>query len=160
MANPDKIVLMLGSDGSQMEGNDAEAARLAVAYNLKTKLVLDDNNVTITGHPADYLKGYSLERTLAGHGLQVTVADGENVDEMYKACRTTILADGPTAVIAKRSMAPGIEGVEGTSHGHDAVAAGKAIPYLESKSLAKAAEYLKLDGALRGNSSVGLVLAL
>lgn len=71
MANPGKIVLMLGSDGSQMEGNDAEAARLAVARGLPVKLVLDDNNVTITGHPEDYLKGYSLERTLAGHGLQV-----------------------------------------------------------------------------------------
>jgi hypothetical protein len=30
MANPGRAVLLLGSDGSQMEGDDAEAARLAV----------------------------------------------------------------------------------------------------------------------------------
>src|ERR1700733_377893 len=31
IANPGKSVMLLGSDGSQMEGDDAEAARLAVA---------------------------------------------------------------------------------------------------------------------------------
>jgi hypothetical protein len=35
MANKDKTVLILGSDGSQQEGNDAEAARIAVARNLE-----------------------------------------------------------------------------------------------------------------------------
>ena len=35
MAHPDKAVLLFGSDGSQMEGNDAEAARLCVARKLK-----------------------------------------------------------------------------------------------------------------------------
>ena len=28
------------------------------ARNLNVKLVIDDNNVTIAGHPEDYLKGY------------------------------------------------------------------------------------------------------
>ena len=40
-ANPEKKVIMLGSDGSQMEGDDAEAARYAVARNLNVKLCLD-----------------------------------------------------------------------------------------------------------------------
>ena len=31
MANPGKAVIMFGSDGAQMEGNDAEAARLALS---------------------------------------------------------------------------------------------------------------------------------
>ncbi|MGB5636338.1 MAG: transketolase, partial [Waterburya sp.] len=57
MANPDKVVVCLGSDGSQQEGNDAEAARLAVAQNLNVKLFIDDNDVTIAGHPSEYLKG-------------------------------------------------------------------------------------------------------
>src|SRR6201986_3635231 len=34
MANPDKSVVVLGSDGSQMEGDNAEAARLAVGREL------------------------------------------------------------------------------------------------------------------------------
>ena len=38
-ANRDKNVLLLGSDGSQQEGNDAEAARIAVANNLRVKLL-------------------------------------------------------------------------------------------------------------------------
>ena len=64
MANPDKIAWCLGSDGAQQEGNDSEAARLAAARNLNVKLVIDDNNVTIAGHPQDYLKGYNVEKTL------------------------------------------------------------------------------------------------
>jgi len=55
MANPGKIVTCLGSDGSQQEGNDAEAARLAVAQHLNVKLIIDDNDVTIAGHPS-YLR--------------------------------------------------------------------------------------------------------
>lgn len=40
MANKDKTVFCLGSDGSQQEGNDAEAARLAVAQGLNVKLII------------------------------------------------------------------------------------------------------------------------
>src|SRR5690606_38832109 len=67
-ANPDKVVVMFGSDGSQMEGNDAEAARFAVAQKLNIKVVIDDNNVTISGHPRDYPPGYDIAKTLEGHG--------------------------------------------------------------------------------------------
>src|SRR4051794_419982 len=42
MANPGKAVVLLGSDGSQMEGDDAEAARLAVAKGLNIKVLIDD----------------------------------------------------------------------------------------------------------------------
>jgi transketolase N-terminal domain/subunit len=40
LANRDKTVFCLGSDGSQQEGNDAEAARLAVAQRLNVKLLI------------------------------------------------------------------------------------------------------------------------
>src|SRR6185437_1477345 len=43
MANPDKAVVLLGSDGSQMEGDNAEAARLAVGKKLNVKVLVDDN---------------------------------------------------------------------------------------------------------------------
>lgn len=92
MANPDKITILLGSDGSfqgvcrharcavmsvkadfspNTEGNDAEAARLAVAQNLNIKLFFDDNDTTIAGKPSEYLKGYDMKKTLEGHGLKV-----------------------------------------------------------------------------------------
>ena len=73
LAEKDKIVFCLGSDGSQMEGNDAEAARLAVLKNLNVKLLIDDNNVTIAGHPTDYMPGYNVEKALKGHGMTVSV---------------------------------------------------------------------------------------
>ena len=38
IANPGKIAICLGSDGSQQEGNDAEAARLAAAKGLNVKV--------------------------------------------------------------------------------------------------------------------------
>jgi transketolase N-terminal domain/subunit len=65
LANPGKTVFCLGSDGSQQEGNDAEAARLAVANHINVKLLIDDNDVTIAGHPSSYMGGYSVKQTLA-----------------------------------------------------------------------------------------------
>ena len=71
LANPDKVLFCLGSDGSQQEGNNAEAARFAVAQGLNVKLLIDDNDVTIAGHPSDYLTGFTVADTLRGHGVQV-----------------------------------------------------------------------------------------
>jgi|SRR5450759_3736806 len=51
LANPGKAIILLGSDGSQMEGDNAEDARLMVGKNLNVKVMIDDNNVTIAGHP-------------------------------------------------------------------------------------------------------------
>ena len=61
LANPGKAVILLGSDGSQMEGDNAEAARLTVAKHLNVKVLVDDNNVTIAGHPQEYMTGYDLQ---------------------------------------------------------------------------------------------------
>lgn len=47
LADKTKRVFLLASDGSQQEGDDAEAARLAVAQGLNVKLFVDDNDVTI-----------------------------------------------------------------------------------------------------------------
>ena len=97
LANRDKIVFCLGSDGSQQEGNDAEAARLAVAQNLNVKLLIDDNDVTIAGHPSQYEKGYDVGKTLNGHGLTIFEANGENIDNLWKNIAASIRHDGPTA---------------------------------------------------------------
>ena len=143
LANPDKVVVCLGSDGSQQEGNDAEAARLAVAQNLNVKLFIDDNDVTIAGHPSDYLPGYTVEKTLAGHGLEVNEGDGEDIDSLYTRMCAAVMGDGPVALINKRPMCPGIEGIEGSTHGHDVIAVDKAIAYLEKHGQGAAADFLK-----------------
>lgn len=106
LANRDKIVFCLGSDGSQQEGNDAEAARLAVAQNLNVKLLIDDNNVTIAGHPSEYFKGYDLTKTLEGHGLKVVTVQGEDIDALWGGLSEVVNHNGPAAIVAKRIMGP------------------------------------------------------
>ena len=93
----DKIVFCLGSDGSQQEGNDAEAARIAVANHLNVKLIIDDNDVTIAGHPSEYLKGFDIGRTLDGHGLKVFRAQGEDFDAVWAGVCNIVSHDGPAA---------------------------------------------------------------
>lgn len=143
LANPDKVVVCLGSDGSQQEGNDAEAARLAVAKNINIKLFIDDNDVTIAGHPSEYLPGFSTGKTLQGHGLDVNEGEGEDLNELYRRMCEAVTSDGPVALINKRPMCPGIEGIEGSTHGHDVIPVDKAIAYLEQRGQKAAADYLK-----------------
>ncbi|UZQ55641.1 transketolase [Trichothermofontia sichuanensis B231] len=143
LAHPDKVVFCLGSDGSQQEGNDAEAARMAVAKNINVKLLIDDNDVTIAGHPSHYLPGFNLAKTLAGHGLTVLEGDGEDLEGLYSRICQAINTPGPIAVINKRPMAVGIEGLEGSNHGHDVISVKLALQYLEARGRTAAVEYLK-----------------
>ncbi|ORX36956.1 putative transketolase [Kockovaella imperatae] len=143
MGNPDKVVFCLGSDGSEQEGDDSEAARLAVAKNLNVKLFIDDNNVTIAGHPSDYLKGYSVKTTLEGHGMKVLEVDGEDLDALYPAMVEAVTTHGPFAVVAKRKMAVGIPDLEGSPHAHDVIKVEPAIKYLDSKGHKKCAAILR-----------------
>ena len=134
-ADRDKILVMFGSDGSQQEGDDAEAARYAVARGLNVKLIIDDNDVTIAGHPSEYLKGYDVGKTLSGHGLPVTEVDGEDLDALFGSILEALKTDGPAAVINKRKMAPNVPGIEGVPKGHDVIPVPFAIEYLEAKGL-------------------------
>lgn len=143
MANPNKTVFCLGSDGSQQEGNDAEAARLAVSQQLNVKLIIDDNDVTIAGHPSDYIPGYTVAQTLIGHGLKVLEGDGEDIDSLYHLICQAINTDGPVAIINRRKMCVGIEGLEGSTHGHDVISVDAAITYLEAKGRTEAVKYLQ-----------------
>jgi transketolase len=162
LANPGKAVVLLGSDGSQMEGDDAEAARLTVSKQLNVKVLVDDNNVTIAGHPQDYLPGYDLSRTLAGYGLTTETTMGEDLDALYiDLCR--VFRDAmPHALVIKRPMAPGIQGAEGSPAAHEALATATAIQYLENRGgygsaieLLKAAKPVKSPLTYKGSSGVG-----
>ena len=141
-ADPTKTVVMFGSDGSQMEGDNAEAARYAVARGLKVKLFIDDNDVTIAGHPSEYMKGYDVVKTLQGHGLAADEGDGEDLESLFDRIRKGLAADGPSALINKRPMAVGVAGIEGTSKGHDVIAVDLAVDYLEGRGLTVAVDAL------------------
>ncbi|KAG6853310.1 hypothetical protein C0991_005236 [Blastosporella zonata] len=135
LANRDKIVFCLGSDGSQQEGNDAEAARIAVAQHLNVKIIVDDNDVTIAGHPSEYLKGYSVAKTLEGHGLAVLTKHGEDLDSVWEGITKIVAHNGPAALVLKRTMAPGIPDIEGSTHGHDVIPVKSALAYFKKRGI-------------------------
>ncbi|MDP9013412.1 MAG: transketolase [Pseudomonadota bacterium] len=162
LANPGKAVILLGSDGSQMEGDNAEAARLTVGKQLNVKVLVDDNNVTIAGHPQEYMAGYDLSRTLSGYGLLTETTMGEDLDALYvdlcRAFRDTV----PHALVIKRLMAPGIQGAEGSPHAHEVLKAETAIGYLESRGgydraidMLRAAQPEKTALTFKGSSGAG-----
>jgi len=142
-ADDSKTVVMFGSDGSQMEGDNAEAARYAVARNLKVKLFIDDNDVTIAGHPSTYMQGYDVAKTLEGHGVKSNIGDGEDVDALFDRIRQAFVDDGPVALINKRPMAVGVAGIEGSPKGHDVIAVDLAIAYLNKRGQNAAVEMLQ-----------------
>jgi len=162
MANPGKAVVMLGSDGSEMEGDNAEAARLCVAKRLNVKVLVDDNNVTIAGHPQEYMPGYDLTRTLAGYGLLTETTMGEDVDALFVDLCRMFSEDRPHALVIKRRMAPGIEGAEGNPKAHEVLEAKTAIAYLQKRggyadaiALLEAAKPAKSPLTYKGSSGVG-----
>jgi transketolase len=161
MANPGKAVILLGSDGSQMEGDNAEAARLAVGKQLPVKTLVDDNNVTIAGHPQEYMVGYDLSRTLAGMGLFTETVMGEDLDELFVVLGRTFNDSLPRGLVIKRKMAPGIEGAEGSPHAHEVLKVEVAIKYLEGRGhgaaveLLRAAKPSKSPKSYRGSSGAG-----
>ncbi len=162
MANPGKAIVVLGSDGSQMEGDNAEAARLAVGKQLNVKVLIDDNNVTISGHPQTYMSGYDLTRTLSGYGYLADTTMGEDLDALFIALAKVFANDRPHGLIIKREMAPGIEGAEGSPHAHEVLKVDTAVKYLEKRGghekaieMLKTAKGDKSPLTYKGSSGVG-----
>jgi transketolase len=162
LANPGKSVVLLGSDGSQMEGDNAEAARLCVAKQINIKVLIDDNNVTIAGHPQEYMAGYDLSRTLSGYGLTTETTMGEDLDALYVDLCRAFHDPIPHALVIKRPMAPGIEGAQGSPHAHEVLKTDLAVKYLETRGnyekavdMLKAAKPGKNPLTFRGSSGVG-----
>ena len=145
-----------------MEGDDAEAARLAVAQQLNIKVLVDDNNVTIAGHPQEYLPGYDLSRTLNGYGMTAETTMGEDLDALYVDLCRAFSDTRPHALIIKRPMAAGIAGAEGSPHAHEVLKADAAIKYLQQRGGYEAAIALiqpavpgQVAADLPGSSGVG-----
>jgi transketolase len=152
-ANPNSAIIMYGSDGAQMEGNNAEAARLAVANNLNVKWIIDDNNVTIAGHPNNYMAGFDVGNTLEGQGFKVFTCDGENYTELYDCITKSLEINGPVAVICKRVMGPGIPDLEGECQLHDVIPFDIGIKYLKERNQTKAVEMLEEIASAQQNKT-------
>jgi len=151
--DPDRAVCLFGSDGSQQEGNSAEAARLAVQHGLNVKLLVDDNDITIAGHPSQYLGSFDLGATLRGHGMPVSAVDGEDIPALWRAVRKAIATPGPQAVLIKRKIAPGIPNIEGKPAAHDVVKVPDAVLYFRDRGNPEAVEALEAAAKLPGAES-------
>ena len=143
LAHPGKSVLMFGSDGSQMEGGDAEAARFAVAHRLNVKLLVDDNNITCAGNPSAFMPGFDVAKTLEGHSLPTDTGDGEDLPSLYARFARALGQPGPVALINKRVMAPGMGDLEGTSDAHGEIGPELAARLLREHGHGEAARYLE-----------------
>ncbi|KAJ7573621.1 hypothetical protein C8J56DRAFT_1173398 [Mycena floridula] len=77
--------------------------------------------VTITGHPSEYLKRYSVGKTLEGHGIKVFTVNGKDIDALWGTISSIVTYDGPAAVIAKRKT--------GLSHGYDVIPVKAPMPF-------------------------------
>merc|ERR1711988_1532381 len=80
---------------------------------------------------------------MGGHGIKTVEVRGEDIDGLFMAMRQAVVSDGPVAVVIKRKMCPGIEGIEGTTGAHDVIDTASATRYLEARGLSKAAAVLK-----------------
>ena len=162
LANPGKAVVLLGSDGSQMEGDNAEAARLAVGKQLNVKVLVDDNNVTISGHPHTYMPGYDVAATLAGQGMNTATVNGEDLDALFAELVKLYSDTKPHALVIKRPMVPGVPHAEGSPHAHEVLKVDVAVAYLQQNpaygpaiEMLKAAKGDKSPLTFKGSSGVG-----
>ena len=73
------------------------ASHLFKVHLLIFERLADDNDVTIAGHPSEYLKGYELAKTLKGHGLKVFEVPGEDIDALWGAVSAIVTHQGPAA---------------------------------------------------------------
>ena len=73
--------------------------------------------------------------------------DSEDLDSLYENICTAINTNGPVAVIIKRPMCPGIEGLEGSNHGHDVISVKLALELLRNQQSASRCRLFKKRGS-------------
>lgn len=134
LAYPERSFILYSSDGAQQEGNNAEAARFAAAHGCRVRVLVDDNDTTISGSPSEYMHNYDVGATLAGLGIPADSGPGEELDSLHDRLRRALAAPGPAALVNKRPIAPGIPLVEGTPQAHDAISLKAALAYFGERN--------------------------
>ena len=114
----DHYVYAIVSDGDLMEGVAAEAASLAGHLKLGKLIYLyDDNNVTIEGFTTLAFSERVTERFDAYGWHTITVADGNNLNEIEAAIRAAQADDRPSLIAIKTVIGYGMP-TQGTRKAH------------------------------------------
>lgn len=109
---------VIASDGDLMEGISQEAISFAGHLQLKNLVVLyDDNHISIDGSISLAFSD-DTEKRFKASNWQVIRIDGHNADEIYGALSNAQVAQHPTLIICKTTIAYGSPNKAGTSGAH------------------------------------------
>ena len=114
-------VFCLMGDGEQQKGQQAEARRTAVKYNLKNLIAFVDlNNLQINGKINDVMPQNIAENWTAD-GWLVLEVDGHDFQDLYKTTKSALNSEKPVVILAKTIMGKGVSFMENDHQWHGSV---------------------------------------
>jgi len=113
-------VFVLMGDGEINEGTVWEGAMAASQYKLDNlTIIIDRNNLQITGNTEDVMALEPLEDKWRSFGWSVKTINGHDVKNIYKTLSTVpFMKSKPSCIIAKTIKGKGLPFMEGKSSSH------------------------------------------
>jgi len=113
-------VFVFVGDGEIDEGTVWEAVMAAGKYKLDNlTLIIDRNNLQITGNTEDVMPLEPLEDKFKSFGWSAKRIDGHNIQDIYEALSTVPFIDlKPSCIIAETIKGKGLPFLEGKSSSH------------------------------------------
>jgi len=113
-------VVCVSSDAEQQEGQTWEAYMTAAKYNLgNLTLVIDRNEIQISGNLGEVMPIEPLRDKLAAFGLRVFEINGNEASEIISAFeKGKLFPDQPKAIIMRTMAGKGVSFMEGDFHWH------------------------------------------
>ena len=117
--NGSKVFVIMG-DGELAEGSNWEAAAVAAHYNLDNiVVVVDQNNLQISGRTYDVMDFRPVGEHFAGFGWAVKEIDGHNMEEIVDALDSLPLEKGkPNLIVAHTTKGKGCSFAEDQASFH------------------------------------------
>jgi len=109
-----EMVYCIASDGEQQEGQTWEAVMFAAKHHLPNlTMIIDRNNIQISGATEDVMPIESLARKYQAFGWKVIEVDGHNIAEIISACgKARAISEKPVCIIAHTIPGKGVSFME------------------------------------------------
>ncbi|MBS3741609.1 MAG: transketolase, partial [Candidatus Cloacimonetes bacterium] len=116
--NIDNNVFVVMGDGEQQKGQNSEARRFAVKYNLNITAIVDYNKLQISGCTADVMN-QNIKENYKSDGWDVIEIEGHDFMQIFSALERAIDNSKPTMILAKTVMGKAVSFMENdeTYHG-------------------------------------------